>query len=161
MKKTNPESFVKQSVNCHRHTIVTGKCVLAFCASLLFFSACDKESDEILLPSGTYSAARENAQYVRYSINGECYHVIIHNREDVVSLTKHLLTLARQGYNVNIGYEGENTANAVAAKDVVKYSTTNEDDMAAWSMKMAEQGYTVYYDYDAETGIFTGTAVKD
>ena len=69
-----------------------------------------------------------------------------------------MLALAREGYEVTI-FNGS-SANGASSKEVVTYTTDNEDDAKHWAKQMFDEGYQVTIKYDDETGIYTCTAVK-
>ena len=69
-----------------------------------------------------------------------------------------MLALAREGYEVTI-FNGS-SASCTSSKEVVTYTTDNEDDAKHWAKHMFDEGYQVTIKYDDETGIYTCTAVK-
>ena len=68
-----------------------------------------------------------------------------------------MMALARQGYNVVI-YSGNRTVGA-STKEIVTFTTTDEDEAKQWAKDMTNQGYDVQISYEPKTGIWTCIAM--
>ncbi len=68
-----------------------------------------------------------------------------------------MLALAREGYEVTI-FSGLSSGHN--SKEVVTFTTDNEDEAKHWAKNMTEQGYNVTISFDDKTGIYTCTAMK-
>lgn len=121
----------------------------------LIAAGCQKEDIVSMEP-----AVIENAtvQSVGYSVNGILGYATLVNDSDWGAFLDRMMALAHQGYNVVV-YSGNRTAGA-STKEVVTFTTNDEDEAKAWAKDMINQGYDVYITYDSKTGIYTCTAVK-
>ena len=45
-------------------------------------------------------------------------------------------------------------------KEVVTYTTSNQEDAYAWADSMINKGYTVTVKYDKKSGLYTCTAIS-
>ena len=100
-------------------------------------TACQKEND--FLPTSASEQTMETINVV-YSINGEVFHATMSESEWDAFLER-MLALAREGYEVSFS-KNENSLSS-QKKEIVTFTTTNEDEAHAWADYMADHGYTV------------------
>lgn len=120
----------------------------------LMATGCQKENIVLTEPS-----AIENAivQSVCYSVNGIPGQASLANDSDWDAFLDRMMALARQGYNVVI-YSGNRTVGA-STKEIVTFTTTDEDEAKQWAKDMTNQGYDVQISYEPKTGIWTCIAM--
>lgn len=70
-----------------------------------------------------------------------------------------LTALARQYGSVSV-YSEESCSQTASSKEVLTYTTTNENDAADWAKAKTKEGYEVTISYNSKTGVFTCIAVK-
>lgn len=96
---------------------------------------------------------------VSYMIDGTLYHATLHSDAEWDALMHRLLALARNGHRVALA-NGNNVITSSLSKEVVTFTTDNEEEANAWADTMIKQGYTVNIEYDEKTNRWICTAIK-
>ena len=126
-------------------------------ASVLGILAVGCQKEDIVLTGNTTTEIAAT-QTVGYSVNGVYGESSIDDNFDWDAFLDRMMALAREGYNIVI-FSGNHSAGA-STKDVVTFTTTDEDEAKAWAKDMMNQGYDVQITYDDKTGIWTCIAIK-
>lgn len=135
----------------------TTKTVALFSALSLMAISCQKEAFEPLTQETTNTEA--NASYaVQYTIDGVMHQEIIHNESERADLFRHLFALAKRGCEVTVSQNWQTSQ--PATKEIVQYSTSDEDDAFAWADKMIRNGYKVTITFDEDKGVYNCIARK-
>ncbi|MBQ8703312.1 MAG: hypothetical protein IJ524_02925 [Bacteroidales bacterium] len=123
----------------------------------LLAAGCQKET----LLNSQSSIAQSDATLcqMNYSVDGNTYSVILHGDGELELLLRQLNAISREGHRVIIAGNAT-SANPVGTKEILTFTTTNEDEMIAWEKARVREGYTVEVVYDSKTGRYTGTAVR-
>lgn len=107
-----------------------------------------------------HTATTEEVGSVRtvlYYVNDEEHRVTLYGEDEWESFVDSMMTLAEQGYDVRIINE-----NAAARKggvtEVQTMTTTSQSEAKTWSMKKADEGYSVATRY--ENGQYKCVAVR-
>ena len=117
---------------------------------------CQKE--QVIDPQS--SITETNTVYtVQYTINGELHQETIIGEEAWSEFLHRMLALAEEGCEVSV-FEETNTSCVVATKEVVTYSTSNQDDAYSWCNNMIMLGYMVTITFDREKQVYNCTAVR-
>ena len=118
--------------------------------------SCQKEN----IVDETRMAVREGAVYkVSYSVDGVSHSITLIGEDSWRGFLRRMLALAEEGHRISIRNE-EAAARVASAKDVVTFVTTNQDEAISWAETMTGNGYTVYIEYDKDSGKYTCTAIK-
>lgn len=96
---------------------------------------------------------------VSYSVDGTTHQIRLVGEDALYAFLNRMMALAEEGHKVSFRYE-EAASRVVSTKEKVTYTTTNQDEALAWSVKMIKKGYSVTIDYDKESGIYTCVAIK-
>ena len=119
-------------------------------------SGCQKEETSETIVNLSVSESLRN---VCYTVDGRIHWATFYDNASWDEFVRVLFAMAKEGHQVSF----INTSSATYStqtKDVVTYSTDDEHDAKKWAKKMADDGYNVYIKFDAETGIWTCTAIK-
>ncbi|MBR4229527.1 MAG: hypothetical protein IKR83_02315 [Bacteroidales bacterium] len=119
-------------------------------------SGCQKEATPETIGNLTVS---ENVRTVCYTVDGRIHWATFHDDASWDEFVRVLFTMAKEGHQVSFIITSSATHSS-QTKDVVTYTTDDENDAKKWAKKMADEGYNVYIEFDAETGIWTCTATK-
>lgn len=125
----------------------------------LIAASCQKEEVVDYVPTTLISEA-ETMYTVQYTIDGVLYQATPHNKAERTEFFRQLFAMAKNGHEVFF-YDGNRTDQCVATKDVVHYSTTNEDEAIAWAEKMYDNGYKVSIQYDKEKKVYICIAIRE
>lgn len=130
--------------------------VALFATLGLMATSCQKEkvdnlTDQPVDEVGVYT--------VEYSIGGEQFRAVFRSEEEYNALLFRLMALAREGYEVTVS-NGNNLRQGNATKDVVVYTTHDQDDAVKWTNQMVLNGYAVQITYDDKTDTYTCVAIK-
>ncbi|MBQ7489700.1 MAG: hypothetical protein IJT51_04185 [Bacteroidales bacterium] len=118
-------------------------------------AGCQKEQSQYpVIPTHETSPLRQ----VSYTIDGVQFDTVIRGEEEWNQFLKSLIALAKQEHSVS--FRDKTFSSVNSSKEVVTYTTTNENDAIEWSDKKTREGYEVWIEYDPKTGKFTCTAVK-
>ena len=96
---------------------------------------------------------------VQYAVDGVLHHTTLHSKPERTDFFRQLFAMAKNGHEV-VFYDGGKTEQCFATKDVIHYSTTDEDDALAWADKMYDNGYKVRISFDEENKVFNCVAWK-
>lgn len=96
---------------------------------------------------------------VCYSIDGETSQITLYGEQARREFMEWLFTLVEQGHRVSFR-NANTTTNVVAGKEVVTYTTTDQELAITWCLMMEDKGYDVSMKYDSKTGVYTCTAIK-
>lgn len=102
--------------------------------------------------------ANQTQSILVYSIDGVSYTAMLHSESEIQSLYETLLALVKSGHVVIINDNG--TDQLQLTKDVKTFSSKDEVDVIEWAKTMTSEGYSVRIDYDADNGVYVGTAYK-
>ena len=92
-----------------------------------------------------------------YNVDGITYEESIDGEIARRAFWQRIFSLVREGYEIDVF--AENTVGSeTSSKDVVVYTTENEEDAMKWSEKMIDKGYHVHISF--KNGTYTCTAVK-
>ena len=126
--------------------------VLFTLLGLLAFAGCQK--DNMVAPNATVSLETT----IGYYAAGEYGQAVLTDDASWDLFLDRMFALAKEGYEVTIiPVSGQN---GYATKDVVTYTTDDENDAKQWAKEMAMQGYSVKLEYNPDNGIWTCTAIK-
>ena len=95
---------------------------------------------------------------VTYTIDGQPHSEVLVGEQEWLLFLHRMVALAKEGHTVSFKYEGNDTM--PSQKDVVTYTTTDENDAVAWCNRMTKDGYSVTLSYDRETHIYTCIAIS-
>lgn len=123
-------------------------------------ASCKKE-ERNHISSESISFDESNVVNVSYAVNGNITSVVLRNSQEINNLIRLISMLAQEGYDVWITGTDRTSEHSYATKDVVRFETKDAKEFEEWMKKMLKDNYTVYPSYDKETGIYTGTAVKE
>ena len=115
---------------------------------------CQKETSEI--PVGTDVVC--SVYTVTYTIDEQTYRNVFAGEQEWNLFLHRMVALAKEGHTVSFKYEENDTM--PSQKDVVTYTTTDENDAVAWCNRMTKDGYLVTLSYDRETHIYTCIAIS-
>ena len=119
---------------------------------------CQKENVTNYVSETSISEA--SAVYtVQYAVDGVLHHTTLHSKPERTDFFRQLFAMAKNGHEV-VFYDGGKTEQCFATKDVIHYSTTDEDDALAWADKMYDNGYKVRISFDEENKVFNCVAWK-
>ena len=122
----------------------------------LLAASCQKE--QMLNPQVT-TVETDAVFQMGYTVDGVHYSVMLHGDDELDLLLRQLNALARQGHQVVI--TGNNALTSiVSTKEVLTFSTSNEEEIIAWEIARLKEGYSVTIEYNPRTGVFTGTAIR-
>jgi hypothetical protein len=127
---------------------------LFFVLSMVAVS-CQKETiiDPVAITGGEVSF-REAI----YTIDGVTGQMTFPDDASWNQFLERMFVLAEEGHSVS--FRDGNSSQRNASKEVVTYTTKNKDEAIAWANAMVENGYTVYVQYDKDSGVYTCTAIK-
>lgn len=118
----------------------------------LMATGCQKENNSEFAPEMNVSVPH-TMYTIQYCIDGVQHRKILHSEADRKNFIRWLFTLAKGGSTVV--FCDETKANQpTAVKEVVTYTTTNEDDAIEWAHKMLDKGYKVSIFFDEENKVF-------
>lgn len=100
-----------------------------------------------------------SSQNVSYMIDGTTYQIILHNQAEWDAFIQRMLALARNGHSIVLS-NGESVATVSSTKEIVTFTTDDENEANAWATEMIKDGYSVTITFDKKTGIYTCIAVK-
>ena len=132
------------------------KTVALFTVLSLMAVGCQKET---IVEPNTGMQQMMNVRTVTYSIDGVSQQIVIRGDEAWRDFLKQLTAMAREGHRIQFRCE-EARSNASSSKDVVTYTTSNEEDAIAWCASMYDKGYEVSFYYDQKSGKYICTAEK-
>ena len=132
------------------------KTVALFTVLSLMAVGCQKET---IVEPNTGMQQTMRVRTVTYSIDGVTQQIVIRGDEAWRNFLKQLTALARQGHRIQFRCE-ETRTNASTAKEVVTYTTYNEEDALAWCDLMSDKGYSVTMTYDKKSGRYICTATN-
>lgn len=101
-------------------------------------------------------ASNENLVY--YVADGQWEQTILLDDNAWYTFLHRMLALAKDGNVVTISHS---RGYMTSPKETVTYTTKNENSARQWVREMYEQGYDVSISFDPQTGVFTGTAIKN
>lgn len=136
----------------------TTKTVALFSVLSLMAAGCQKENAADFA-SGAYTSEANSLYLVQYAVDGVHYQATFHSKDERTLFFHHLLAVATNGHEV-VFYDGSKANQHLTAKDVVFYSTSDENDALAWMEKMYEGGYKVSVKFDSEKRVFNCVAWK-
>ena len=119
-------------------------------------TGCQKETfadwqANIVMPSETLN--------VVYTVDRTTYSASFGNELEWLAFLDRLFALAEEGRSVSFRDAGS-PVNAKQNREVVTYTTRDKSDAEKWADVMQKKGYDVSIDFDANTGVYTCTAVK-
>ena len=118
--------------------------------------SCQKEN----IIEETLSVSENRVVYsLRYTIDGVVRHITLIGDEAWHDFLNRMFALAEEGHSVSICKEN-NSYRVVSVKEVVTYTTSNQEDAYAWADSMINKGYTVTVKYDKKSGLYTCTAIS-
>ena len=129
--------------------------VVALATLGLTATGCQKESTEYL---PFQSAECISAYTMEYSIDGETHRAMFQTKDEYNAMILRLMSLAREGYEVKVR-NGNIPLREASSKEVVVYTTSDENDAAKWTSSMTAAGYSVTVTYDEQKGLYTCIAV--
>lgn len=96
---------------------------------------------------------------VSYMVDGTLYHATLHSDAEWTVFLQRMFAIAREGHSV-VFAKGNTITTMSNTKEVVTFTTTNEEEANHWAEQMTENGYSVTISYDKKTGEYTCIAVK-
>lgn len=118
--------------------------------------SCQKETFNDVIDNQTEVTMSRS---VSYMVDGTLYHATLHSDAEWDALMHRLLALARNGHRVVLA-NGNNVTTSSLSKEVVTFTTTDEEEANHWAAQMTANGYTVSISYDKKTGEYNCIAVK-
>ena len=119
-----------------------------------FAVSCQKEADTA--PSTVYSQSEYN---VLYRIDNTLYHANIQTPEEWHTFLSDMLVLSRKHHRISIHRLNNNWT--IASKESVVFKTLDQKEANAWAEEMLLAGYDIIIEFDAETGYYIITAIRD
>ena len=92
-----------------------------------------------------------------YNIDGITYEEPIDDEIAKRAFWQRIFSLVREGYEIDV-FSKDTVGGETTSKDVVTYTTENEEDAMKWSEKMTDKGYHVHISF--KDGTYTCIAVK-
>ncbi|MBQ4478372.1 MAG: hypothetical protein II945_07160 [Bacteroidales bacterium] len=117
--------------------------------------SCQKEN--IVEPNATEAQAC-TVRAVSYTIDGVEHLTVLHCDEEWDAFLSWMLALSKEGRQVY--FRNLNATGTTAqTKEVITYTTTNENDAKTWIRKKADEGYavTMYFDDDLKAWVCIAT----
>lgn len=96
---------------------------------------------------------------VQYAVDGVLHQETLIGEQAWSDFLHRMLALAEQGYEVTVINENSNSG-AVSGKEVVTFSTSNQEEAFKWCAEMLHAGYAVTMTYDEERHMYNCVAVK-
>ncbi len=124
----------------------------------LMAAGCQKESVTDYVPGTSFSETC-TVYTVQYVVDGVLHHATLHGKSERTDFFRQLFAIAKKGHEV-VFYDGSKTEKYAVTKEVIHYSTTDEDDALAWADKMYDNGYKVRISFDEEKKVFNCVAWK-
>ena len=98
------------------------------------------------------------AETVVYRVDGVQYTTTLYNDDDWDAFLDLIFAWAEEGYEVS--FRGGDNDSSVSQRERIVYTTTDKYEAQRWSKTMEQNGYEVSIRYDAQTGIYTCTAIR-
>lgn len=125
----------------------------------LFATSCQKDSLTDPQSERTENMRTINSYHISYWVDGIRYSVTLQDEAQITLLIQKLTKLALLGHHIHTSND-DFVPSGNPTKDVIKFSTTDENEIIEWAKKMYQKGYDVEFYYDEATGTFSGIAIK-
>ncbi len=122
----------------------------------LVAASCQKEPASVPQPTTPDAAV---AYTVSYSIDGQSNTMVVNSEGELTAFLRYLNMQARHGHSVEIALEGVE-GSAPATKDTQTITGASESEILAWETARLREGYRVTITFDADTGTYSGVAIK-
>ena len=122
----------------------------------LVAASCQKEPAPEPQPTTPDAAV---AYTVIYSIDGQSNTMVVNGEGELTAFLRYLNRQARHGHSVEIALEGVE-GSAPATKDTQTITGASESEILAWETARLREGYRVTITFDADTGTYSGVAIK-
>ena len=116
--------------------------------------SCQKEAEPV-----TSSVCSQAEYNVRYSIDNRIYHANLQTPEEWHTFLSDMLALSRKHHRISIHRLNNNWT--IASKESVVFKTLDQKEANAWAEEMLLAGYDIIIEFDAETGYYIITAIRD
>ena len=116
----------------------------ALLATMLMFVACKPEPVEV-------------ERDITYTVDETTTTVHLRTDAEFEALLDRFCDYAENGSTVTF-YNANRSSKAIASKDVIRFSTTDREEMKRWMRTQEDAGKTVTVTYDPATGTWNGTA---
>ena len=116
--------------------------------------SCQKEAEPV-----TSSVCSQAEYNVRYSIDNRIYHANLQTPEEWHTFLSDMLVLSRKHHRISIHRLNNNWT--IASKESVVFKTLDQKEANAWAEEMLLAGYDIIIEFDAETGYYIITAIRD
>lgn len=136
----------------------TTKTVALFSVLSLMAVGCQKENVTDYVPE-TSIAEASTVYTVQYVVDSVLHNATLHSKSERAELFRQLLAMAKNGHEV-VFYDGNKTEQCAATKEVVHYSTADEDDALKWVSNMYDNGYKVTVSFDEKKKVYNCVAWK-
>lgn len=120
-------------------------------------TACQKEP---MLNLQTATINEETAINVTYTVDGMTSQASFSSDEEWQTFLSQLFVWAVEGRSVVFCNAETMVVNTKQTREIVTFTTTNENEAGKWADDMRKEGYKVYITFDSESGIFTCIAVR-